>query len=61
MAGHSRRRAGPAAKLIAFAVVLAASFGVGAALGGALPELGPSSDPTPSVPAEPAREGGHQP
>ena len=61
MAGHSRRRAGPATKLTAFAVVLAASFGVGAALGGALPELGPSSDPTPSVPAEPAHEVEHQP
>ena len=38
----------PVAKLAAFAVVLAASFGVGAAVGAALPELGPSSEPAPS-------------
>ena len=31
----------PLAKLALFAVVLAASFGAGAALGAALPDLGP--------------------
>ncbi len=56
------RRPGPAVKLAAFAVVLAASFGVGAALGAALPDLGPSSEPPPSAPpAEPAPDEGHQP
>jgi hypothetical protein len=54
----------PATKLSAFALVLVASFGAGAALGAALPELGPSSSDPPTAPVEPADPspgGGHQP
>jgi hypothetical protein len=53
----------PLTKLAAFALVLAASFGVGAAVGAALPDLGPSSDApaTPATPAEDAPGGEHQP
>ena len=40
----------PLAKLALFAVALVASFGVGAALGAALPDLGP--DDPPAAPME---------
>jgi hypothetical protein len=51
----------PLTTLAAFALVLVASFGAGAALGAALPDLGPSSSDPPTAPAEPAPPGGHQP
>ena len=35
----------PVAKLVVFALVLAGSFGVGAAVGRALPDLGPDQPP----------------
>ena len=47
----------PLAKLGAFALVLGASFGVGVALGAALPDLGPSSSDPPAAPAGPASTG----
>jgi hypothetical protein len=50
----------PTRKLAAFALVLAASFGVGGALGAALPDLGPSPDPS-APPTVPAPGGTHQP
>ena len=54
----------PVTKLGAFAFVLVASFGAGAALGAALPDLGPSSSDPPTAPVgpvEPTPGGGHQP
>jgi hypothetical protein len=47
-------------KLAAFALMLVASFGAGAALGAALPDLGPSSE-QPAEPSAPAPGGSHQP
>jgi len=43
MAGRNEGAMSPRAKLAAFALVLAGSFGVGVALGSALPDLGPSA------------------
>jgi hypothetical protein len=61
MPGTQARRWGrPVTKLAAFALVLVASFGAGAAVGAALPDLGPSSDP-PAAPMAPAPGGSHQP
>ena len=37
-------------KLLAFALILLASFGVGAALGSSLPDLGPEPAPAPVAP-----------
>ena len=46
------------AKLAAFALILSGAFGVGVALGSALPDLGP---PTPAAPVHPAVNGGSHP
>jgi hypothetical protein len=54
----------PLTKLSSFALALVASFGAGAALGVALPDLGPSSSDPPTAPVEPVDPtpgGGHQP
>jgi hypothetical protein len=40
----------PVTKLIVFALVLVVSFGAGAALGAALPDLGPDQQPAPAAP-----------
>jgi hypothetical protein len=42
---------GAVTKVILFMIVLAASFGAGAALGAALPDLGPDQQPAPAAPA----------
>jgi hypothetical protein len=54
----------PVTKLSAFALALVASFGAGAALGAALPDLGPASSDSPTAPVgpvDPTPGGGHQP
>jgi hypothetical protein len=43
----------PLAKLALFAVALVASFGVGAALGAALPDLGPDDPPVQPMESHP--------
>ena len=48
----------PRAKLAAFALILAGAFGLGVALGSALPDLGPSA---PAAPVHDAGNGGSHP